>query len=125
MAPSSKYLTYKYPLWQGCTLQEIMVLCVVALLLIIIGLVMMPSMLGLPSWVGIILGGIVLKPLVKFLAGKTGEWKKNKPYGYLVTTWLLRLSHWGLIRLPYVRRVGTWRTDKRVFQKITLPTNQR
>lgn len=115
--PSSKYLTYKYPIWQGCTLQEIIVLCAAVLAGVIVGFVMLPGLIGIPSWVGVIIGGISLKPLVKYCVRRTGEWKKNKPYGYLMTAWLLRIAGWGFIQLPYVRRVGVWRTTKRILKR--------
>lgn len=114
MLPSSKYLTYKHPLWYGCTLQEIMVIALVGLLGISVLFVVMPGLLGLPSWVGIIVGGIAIKPIIKRMVMMVGDWKKNKPHGYIMTMAFIQFSQWGLMQLPYVRRIGPWRTYRRI-----------
>jgi conjugative transfer region protein (TIGR03750 family) len=111
---SSKYLTYKYSIWCGCTLREILlvsILCIVAMILL---LVIVPSVIGIPGWVGLLLSGLLLKPVIKRVLMRVGEWKKNKPHGYLITIILVKMASMGLIRLPYVRRVGQWRTYRRV-----------
>lgn len=117
--PSSKYLTYKHTFWQGCTLQEIIFLSIVALVGIIVFLIILPGIFGMPSWIGVIVGGVAIKPLVKLLARKTGEWKKNKPYGFLITVIFIHFADWGLITLPYVRRIGCWRTFRRIRRRET------
>lgn len=116
-APSSKYLTYKYTFWKGCTLQEICFLSVISLVSIVLVLIILPSFFGMPSWLGVIIGGVVIKPLVKLLARKTGQWKKNKPYGFLITVIFIQLADWGLITLPYVRRVGYWRSYRKIKRR--------
>jgi conjugative transfer region protein (TIGR03750 family) len=111
--PSSKYLTHKHPMWYGCTLQEMSILSILGLISISIIFVVIPSLLGLPTWIGIIIGGIAIKPVVKRLIMWVGDWKKDRPHGYLMTVLFIRFAEYGLMRLPYVRRIGPWRTYRR------------
>ena len=76
-----------------------------------------PSLLGLPAWIGIIIGGIVIKPVVKRLIMWVGIGKKPD-HGYLMTVLFIRLADYGLMRLPYVRRIGPWRTYRR-YRRIS------
>ena len=117
LLPSSKYLTYKHPMWYGCTLQEMMMISIAGLLTISVVFVVLPSLLGMPAWIGIILGGIAVKPIIKRMIMKVGDWKKDKPYGYLMTMIFIKCADYGLMTLPYIRRVGYWRTYRRLKQR--------
>lgn len=112
--PSSKYLTYKHPLWCGCTLQEILMITLMGLSVLSTLFIFILGALGIPLVVGIILVGIFAKPVCKKLVILVGEWKKDKPYGYLMTIFFIKCADHGLMKLPYVRRVGPWRTYRRL-----------
>ncbi len=115
--PSSKYLSYKHPLWYGCTLQEIMMISLVGLVGVSLVFVVLPCLLGLPAWIGIIVGGIAIKTVVKRMIVAVGDWKKDKPYGYLMTIVFIKCADLGMMTLPYVRRAGPWRTVRRLYRR--------
>ena len=52
-------------MWYGCTLQEMSILSILGLIAISMVCVVIPSLLGLPTWIGIIIGGDAIKPVVK------------------------------------------------------------
>ena len=103
-------------MWYGCTLQEMILISAIGVLVIAIVFVILPSLLGMPAWIGIILGGIAAKPIIRRMIIRVGEWKKDKPYGYLMTMFFIQCADLGLMNLPYVRRVGPWRTYRRLLR---------
>ena len=107
--PSSEHLTHKYPIWQGCTLGEIILTAVavaIAVLLILLCLGLFIGHLGFLF--------IAFAPLLyfgtRFLMPRIAKFKQDKPHGYCTTQvrlWLDIKTH-GLLPSPFIHRTGYW-----------------
>jgi len=113
--PNSQHLTHKYPIWQGCTLGEIVL---VTGLILGSALLLVLSLSVLFGHLALLLLGLIPVILVapKRATLKLSQFKKNKPHGFVVISlrlWLEQVSG-GYLKTPYVKRVGIWSTRQRI-----------
>lgn len=110
--PSSQYLTYPYPAWSGCTLNEILVIwgiCLVGvgLMLGVVALIIGRGFVGLMCfllWFPITMG--VVKQMLRTIE----PIKEQKQTGYFMIKVRLFLAEHAGFSSPYLTRVGQWIT---------------
>lgn len=110
---SCKHLTYKYPAYSGCTLEEAAViagvlLSICALIAIVIGIYCHWVGAFFLAMIGLFLLVFMKKSLYSQLLVKFGKMKEDRPQGYL---WLKirRTLHEKLkVKTPFLMRSGHW-----------------
>lgn len=110
--PSSRHLSHDFPAWHGLSLRELFWLVVSTTLLNTLLFLVLGFCLGYPvvfGCMGFLVGFIVaITVYPKILA----RMKRGKPHGYLMKKLVLALSRLGVMKSPWVKHFGTWRTSR-------------
>jgi conjugative transfer region protein (TIGR03750 family) len=112
--PSSRHLSHDFPAWKGLSLRELFWLVITSTsinTLVFLGLGFMcgyPLIMGCMGFLISFILSITVYP--KILA----RLKLGKPHGHLFKIWVLGLSHLGLMKSPWIKVQGTWRTTRRI-----------
>lgn len=115
--PSSRYLTHKYPIWEGCTLGEIVFVSLLTLL----------SGLAICCLLGLFLqktaeAMLLMIPIIfiapKLVLKKMARFKSGKPYGYIMIQLRLALERYvgSVFQTPYIQRAGKWSTQRSLYK---------
>ncbi len=112
--PRSRFLTHPYPMWQECTLHELILLTMVVVGGIFIGMFLLSVVVGHFSLL-VLLSSLCYYHGVLFTAKRFARYKKGKPPHFI----LLDLSkRFGIGARSRISRVGVWET-RRVFREDT------
>ncbi len=113
--PSSEHLTHLYPMWQGCTLGEIVVAAGSTLLGMLLVLLLLGAILGHESWVlWVMIPWVLIGP--KLAMKRLARFKETKPPGFVMIKGRMALGRYFpvLFKAPYVHRAGLWSTGRRM-----------
>lgn len=109
--PSSKYLTHPYPIWEGCTLTEIILVSSVSLSVCFIILFILGMMF---HHVHLLLLGMIPAFLIlpKLIIRQLAELKKDRPHGFALIHFRLLANKYVSLTVPYLSRTGHWSTKQ-------------
>jgi len=96
------------PVYQDCTLGEIVTIAVVTLVSMGVVLSIVSRILCGYFWPGYLLASGLFFFVTKFLIQKLQKMKMGKPYGYYRHLIHQRFSRYGMVRCRFVQRRGEW-----------------
>ena len=108
---SCKNLTYPYAPFNGCTVNELIVLglIIVVVDLSIAGFLML---FGLSFFLSTLILTLLSASTFKVWSRQIGRLKKGKQHGYIFIKMRLILNQKFGVKLPYINRAGVWATRR-------------
>lgn len=113
---SPQFLTYKHPMYQGCTFEEVVILAAITCLAdialnVVANLIFRNVYLLLPIF-GV--ASFLCFFTFKKVSYRIGDYKQDKPHGYVMKTWRRFLFRTIGVKPPFVTYQGKWSTSRSV-----------
>lgn len=111
------HINHKMPIYKDCTLVEVMVTAIATFVILIVVFSILTKILLGYFWPGYLLSSILFLLITKLMLSKLQKLKYGKPYGYYQHLIIKKLSNFGLIKSPYLVRIGKWSIRRTYHEK--------
>ena len=113
---SAQFLTYKHPAYNGCTFDEVVMMAGIALgadlaLNLVVNLMLRNVYCVLPIF---LVASVVCFLVFKKITYRIGDFKQDKPHGYVMKNVKKQIHRLFGHKLVYVTHCGKWSTRRSV-----------
>ena len=102
------HINHKMPIYKDCTLVELMVTAIASLVLLTLVFSTLSKLFLGFLWPGYLMGSALFYFVTKLVLSRLQKLKYGKPHGYYQHRLIKKLSEIGLIKSPYLTRIGRW-----------------
>jgi conjugative transfer region protein (TIGR03750 family) len=102
------HINHKMPIYKDCTLIEVMATAIGTFLILLSILSILTKLLIGYFWPGYVLSSLLFFFITQMILTKLQKLKYGKPYAYYQHLITKKLANLGLIKSPYLQRIGKW-----------------
>ena len=108
------HINHKMPIYKDCTLWEIVITAAVTFVILTMTFSFLSIILLGFLWPGYLIASALFFFMTKLILSRLQKLKYGKPHAYYQQLVMKKLSQLGLIKSPYLMRVGQWSVSRRI-----------